>query len=180
MCGCECWTIKKAFELWYWRRVPWTARKFNQSVLKEISPECSLEGQMLKLKLQYFDHLMWRADSLERTLILGKIEGWRRRGQQKMWWSDCITYSMDMSLSKLQEVMKDRESWRVAVHEVAKSQTQFSNWTTTTIEYQDKMLSQWVYKKQILFLVFHSYCFAVSSIIISQIHLSWGHFMPQD
>ena len=139
MYGCEIWTVKKAecrricaFQLWCWKRVsrvPWTARGSNQSILKEISPGCSLEGLMLKLKLQYFGHLMRRTDSFEKTLMLGKVEGRRRRGRQRMWWLDGITDSMDMGLGKLPELVMDRETWRAVIHGITNSRTRLRDWT---------------------------------------------------
>ena len=153
MYGCESWTVKKAecwkidaFTLQCWKRllrVPWTARRSNQSVLKEINLEYSLKELVLKLKLQYFGHQMWRANSLEKTLMLGKIEGRRRRGWQRMRWLNGITDSRDMSLSKLQEMVEDREAWRAAVHGITKSWTQLSNWTTTNPD-----ISWWQWKGQ--------------------------------
>ena len=157
MHGCESWTIKKAehwrtdaFELWCWRRllrVPWTAGRSNQFILKEIIPGCSLEGLMLKLKLQYFGYLMQWTDSLEKTLMLGKIEGGKRRGSQRLRWLDGITNSMDMSLSKFRQSAIDREAWYAAVHGVTKSQTQLSNWT------EPKPRDLWFFPVGLIFLL---------------------------
>ena len=153
--GCESWTIKKAecrridaFELWCWRRllrVPWTARRSNQSILKEISPGCSLKGLMLMLKRQSFGHLMQRADSFEKTLILGKIQGRKRRGWQRMRWLDGTTNSMDMGLGRLWELVMDREAWRATVHEVARSLTQLSDWTELKVKTHFAYVKKWLH-----------------------------------
>ena len=194
MYGCESWTIKKAgrrridaFELWCWRRllrVPWTARRSNQSILKEINPGCSLEGLMLKLKLQYFGHLMRRADSFEKTLMLGKIEGRRRRGGQRMRWLDGVTNSMVMGFGGFQELVMYREVWRAAVHGVAKSQTRLSDWTE--LKYNLTAWEKVLIKTLVFFIIFiisEAFLFSVFPYMISkprkyQEFLSWNKSLP--
>ena len=173
--GCESWTMKKAerrridaFELWCWRRllrVPWTAGRSNQSILKEINPGISLEGMMLKLKLQYFGHLMWRVDSLEKTLMLGGIGGRRRRGRQRMRWLDGNTDSMDVSLSELRELVMDREAWHAAIHGVAKSRTRLSNWTELIPIYHNVVIHSSVEGHLLVSFLKWIYCFYLFSYL---------------
>ena len=156
--GCESWTVKKAerqrtdaFKLWCWRRllkVPWTARRSNQSILREINPKHSLEGLMLKLKLQYFGHLMWTDDSLKKSLMLGKTKGRIRRGNQRKRWLDSITDAINMNLGKLQEMLRNRKAWHASVHGVTKGQTRLGNWTTTTTHNLSKMGKYWGKKRR--------------------------------
>ena len=185
MYGCESWTVKKAerwridaFELWCWRRllrVPWTARRSNQSILKEISPGCSLEGMMLKLKLQYFGHLMRRVDSLEKTLMVGGIGGRRRRGQPRMRWLDGIMDSIDMSLSELREMVMDREAWRAEIHGVAKNRTRLRDWTelnwTNRIQSHEQSHGSWVWAVGIINI-------QISSSAAQFQHCTWRNVYP--
>ena len=174
MYRCKSWTIKKAkcqridaFELWFWRRflrTPWTARRSNQAVLKEINPEYSLEGLMLKLMLQYFGHLVWRANSVKKNLMQGKIEGKKRRGQQRMRWLYNITDSMDMNLSKFQETLKDREAWCAAVHEVTKNRTSVSYWKTN-----------WDIKFNLVFILYQSVFFLILHILTYHLNYTVIH-----